>query len=293
MKIGSLFSGIGGLDLAVESVTRGRVVWQAETDPYAAAVLARRWPGVPNLGDVTDIVDPPAVDVLCGGFPCQDISVAGKRAGIGGDQSGLWKDFARIIRNVGPRVVFVENVAALAVRGLGVVLGDLAGLGFNAEWGCVSACDVGATHRRRRMWILADRDRELIREFAERGQLVAAERRDRKPSDPRVDLAHTGHDGHEGRRALDDQHGCDASWNDVDGRDKSLVFPPPPDDGEGWGRWIRSGRPPPGVLRVSYGAPSGMDARRRRARVRCLGNAVVPRQAAWAFRSLINRGATP
>jgi len=156
LTVGSLFSGIGGFELGLERAGM-RVIWQAEIDPYAAAVLRKHWPGVPNHGDVRSIragyVERP--DVLCGGFPCQDISNAGKREGIDGERSGLWSEFARIIGELRPRYVIVENVAAMLGRGIERVLGDLAALGFDAEWHCIPAAAVGAPHRRDRVWILA------------------------------------------------------------------------------------------------------------------------------------------
>lgn len=156
MRVGSLFSGIGGFDLAAR--WRGwHTSWVSEIDPVACRVLATQFPDAPNLGDITKIdfttVEP--VDVLVGGFPCTDISNAGKQEGITGPQSRLWFDYARAIRDVRPRYVVVENVAALVHRGLGTVLGSLAEIGFDAEWGCFSASDVGAAHRRDRIWILA------------------------------------------------------------------------------------------------------------------------------------------
>jgi len=155
VRYGSLFSGIGGLDLALEAFGH-TPAWQAESDPYARAVLARHWPGVHCYEDVRQIdAEAPPVDIVCGGFPCQDISNAGKRAGIGGERSGLWSEFARIIRVLRPRFVFVENVAALTVRGLDRVLGDLASLGFDAEWDVFRAADVGAPHLRARIFILS------------------------------------------------------------------------------------------------------------------------------------------
>jgi DNA (cytosine-5)-methyltransferase 1 len=95
------------------------------------------------------------IDVISGGFPCQDISAAGKGAGLAGERSGLWSEYVRIIRDVEPRFVFVENSPALTLRGFGEVLGDLASLGFDARWGVFSAADAGARHRRERIWILA------------------------------------------------------------------------------------------------------------------------------------------
>lgn len=154
LTVGSLFAGIGGFDLGLERAGM-RIVWQSEIDPYASAVLRKHWPDVPNLGDIRNIRNPPTVDVLCGGFPCQDISAAGKGAGINGERSGLWREYARIIGEVRPRFVLVENVSALLSRGLGRVLGDLAALGFDAEWHCIPAEAVGAPHQRDRIWIVA------------------------------------------------------------------------------------------------------------------------------------------
>jgi DNA (cytosine-5)-methyltransferase 1 len=154
LTAGSLFSGIGGFDLGLERAGM-RIAWQSEIDPYASAILKKHWPDVPNFGDIRNIQNPPTVDVLCGGFPCQDISTAGKGAGINGERSGLWREYARIIGEVRPRFVLVENVSALLSRGLGRVLGDLAALGFDAEWHCIPASAVGAPHQRDRIWIVA------------------------------------------------------------------------------------------------------------------------------------------
>jgi DNA (cytosine-5)-methyltransferase 1 len=183
MNVLDLFSGIGGFSLGLERAGM-RTVAFCEIDPYARAVLARHWPGVPIFDDVRALtaetlayrqgsgrgpgwsrgLDSSSawklqhafrVDVICGGFPCQDISNAGKRAGIDGERSGLWSEFARIIGEVRPRYVIVENVAALLGRGIERVLGDLAALGYDAEWHCIPASAVGAPHRRDRVWIVA------------------------------------------------------------------------------------------------------------------------------------------
>jgi DNA (cytosine-5)-methyltransferase 1 len=186
MKIGSLFSGAGMLDKAVEHVFGGEVVWHCEQDKAASKVLAHHWPSVPNLGDITAVdwtaVEP--VDVLCGGFPCQDVSAAGKRAGIkDGTRSGLWAVFADAIDTLRPSIVIIENVRGLLsarahrnlepadttlgneserliLRAAGAVLGDLADLGYDAQWATIAAGDVGAPHRRERVFIVA---------YAERG----------------------------------------------------------------------------------------------------------------------------
>ncbi|UJD20919.1 DNA methylase [Mycobacterium phage Zimmer] len=168
MRIGSLFSGVGGLDLAVEEVFGGETVWQSEVNPHASTVLAKRF-GVPNLGDITKIDwhDVPPVDVLCGGFPCQDVSHAGLKAGIeSGTRSGLWAHFAQAIDIMRPRFVVIENVRGLlsakatgpqgvSMRAMGRVLGDLSDIGYDASWKTLAAGSVGAPHRRERVFILA------------------------------------------------------------------------------------------------------------------------------------------
>jgi DNA (cytosine-5)-methyltransferase 1 len=181
MNVLDLFSGIGGFSLGLERAGM-RTVAFCEIDPYCRRVLAKHWPNVPIFGDIRDLtasnlVAHPdyqrqlqqsgtvgqergrpsdcGIELICGGFPCQDISVAGKGAGITGERSGLWSEYARIIGEVRPRYVIVENVAALLGRGLDQVLGDLAALGFDAEWHCIPASAVGAPHRRDRLWIIA------------------------------------------------------------------------------------------------------------------------------------------
>ena len=155
--VGSLCTGYGGLDLAVELVLGGRLAWYAETDRHAQTVLNRRWPDVTNLGDIrtVDWAEVTPVDVLTAGFPCQDISNAGKRAGITGVHSSLWTCVTDAVRVLRPGLVVVENVAALLRRGFDVVHRDLAALGYDTSWTCLRASDVGAAHRRDRLFLLA------------------------------------------------------------------------------------------------------------------------------------------
>jgi DNA (cytosine-5)-methyltransferase 1 len=158
-SVGSLCTGYGGLDLAVHQVLRGRLAWYAETDRHASTVLAARFPGVGNLGDIRTVnwhtVAP--VDIVTAGFPCQDISDAGKRHGITGAHSGLWAAVADAVRTLAPPLAFVENVAALRRRGLDTVHRDLATLGYDTRWVCLRASDIGAAHRRDRLFLLAIR----------------------------------------------------------------------------------------------------------------------------------------
>lgn len=160
MNVLDLFSGIGGFARGLESAGM-RTVAFCEYEPYCQAVLRRHWPKVPCYPDVRELTaerlatDGISADAICGGFPCQDISHAGFGAGIEGKRSGLWSHFARLIGELRPRYVIVENVAALLDRGMGTVLGDLARIGYDAEWSIISACSVGAPHVRRRVFIVA------------------------------------------------------------------------------------------------------------------------------------------
>lgn len=158
MRVLSLFSGIGGLDLGLERAGM-TIVAHSEIDSYASRVLAKHWPGVPNVGDITkadwsDWVG--LVDVIAGGFPCQDVSRAGRRVGVvDGIKSGLFREVVRAVRDLRPRYVLLENTATLTANGLGEVLWQLAALGYDAEWECLSAAAFGANHIRDRMFVVA------------------------------------------------------------------------------------------------------------------------------------------
>jgi DNA (cytosine-5)-methyltransferase 1 len=162
LRVLSLFAGIGGFDLGLERTGGFKTIAFCEIEPFCRRVLAKHWPGVPCYHDVRELTadrlstDGIAVDVICGGFPCQDISSAGKGAGIAeGTRSGLWVEYARLIGELRPSYVIVENVSELLGRGMGRVCGDLASLGYDAEWQDVSAEDIGAPHPRSRIWIVA------------------------------------------------------------------------------------------------------------------------------------------
>ncbi|WP_344276795.1 DNA cytosine methyltransferase [Streptomyces hebeiensis] len=189
LRIGSVCTGYGGLDMAVQTVFGGTLAWVADNDPGAARILAHRYPGVPNLGDLTAVgwhaVEP--VDIVTGGYPCQPFSTAGKRKGTK-DARHIWPDIARALGVLRPRLAVFENVAGHLSLGFDTVLGDLAALGFDAEWRCVRASDIGAAHQRNRLFVLAwpadTGSQGLARRWAEG---TASHRRHLSAADP-VDL---------------------------------------------------------------------------------------------------------
>ena len=261
LTVGSLFSGIGGLDLGLERAGM-RVVWQCEIDPYCRAVLRHHWPGLRLYEDIHDIdgsAEP--VDLICGGFPCQPVSVAGQRL-EDEDPRWLWPQMARVIGLLRPRFVLVENVPGLRGRGLGLVTGDLASLGYDAEWNVVSAAALGAPHIRKRLFVIAYPRYVQLR--VERGwgertggqdsllaQSDGTERDAGDVADPH------GFRCHRGARYLTQEN-----W-----RQKS-------ENGSGWAV-------EPTVGRVAHGVPN------RLAQLRALGNAVVPQVAEAVGRMIL------
>jgi len=286
--VGSLFAGIGGIDLGLERAGF-QTVWQVEKDEYARRVLAKHWPDVARYGDVRYFLGGKrwrrvrsawSVDLIAGGFPCQDISYAGKGAGIEGSRSGLWSEFERIIRLLRPRVVFVENVPALLARGLGRVLGDLAACGYDAEWDCIPACAVGAPHRRDRLFVVA---------YAEKPGLEGSGLQ-RRSTISNQNVANTPRvfQGRQEQRAERQRvgTGCQSVFSDAHrrrcfGQKEHAAFTrrDGPDDGlpQRNDTWLAE----PDVGRVADGVPARVD------RLRGLGNAVVPQVAEWIGRRLI------
>ena len=162
MNVLDLFSGIGGFSLGLERAGFKTVAF-CEVDKKCQAVLKKHWPDVPMFDDVSNLKGKDIeekIDVICGGFPCQDISLAGKGAGLAGKRSGLWSEFHRLIEEIRPKYAIIENVSALRSRGLDQVLRALSEIGYDAEWHCITAASVGAPHRRDRIWIVAYADNE-------------------------------------------------------------------------------------------------------------------------------------
>lgn len=172
-RVLSLFAGIGGFDIGLERSGGFETVAFCEIDPYCQAVLRKHWPGIPCYDDVRTLTadrlraDGIIPDVICGGFPCQDISFAGNGAGLAGERSGLWSEYARIISEVRPKYVILENVAAILGRGLQRVLSDLASIRYDAEWHVISAFHVGLPHIRDRLWLVAYSSQERPSESLE------------------------------------------------------------------------------------------------------------------------------
>ncbi len=249
MRVGSLFAGIGGFDLGLERAGFD-IAWQVEIDPYCQRVLAKHWPTVQRYGDIRAIdwsaVEP--VDLLCGGFPCQDISFAGKGAGLSGERSGLWFEYAKAIDALKPRYVLIENVAALRSRGLDQVLGSLAALGYDAEWHCIPASAVGAPHRRDRVWIAAYASCTGRRS---RGQSSSTRQEIAHRS---IEMAHSTSAGSQGHRTE-----CELGQSQSEMQISR----------SGW--WQSE----PDVGRVAHGVHARVD------RLRALGNAIVPQIAEW------------
>jgi len=268
-----LFSGIGGFALAARWVG-WETVGFCEIDPYCQQVLRKHWPDVPIYEDVRELDGRTMghVDIITGGFPCQDISYAGKGAGIRGERSGLWSELCRIIGELRPGLAVLENVSALLGRGLDVVLGDLAEIGYDAEWHCISAAHVGAPHLRDRIWIIAypqhsDADcpgsyREAVNQH--RGSEQAHQQVRFAGSLGEV-LAHTL------RMWQPQQEGREQDAENV-GQSSRYSWK----DGGRMGIWNTE----PDVGRVAHGIPKRVD------RLRGLGNAIVPHVAEVIFRAI-------
>jgi len=295
LTFGSLFSGIGGIDLGLERAGM-TCVWQSEIEPYACRVLAKHWPAIPNLGDIRDIdwTTVPRTDVVAGGYPCQPFSLAGRRAGAD-DPRHLWPMFADCIRMVRPRYALLENVSGHLTLGFGDVQADLAALGYDTRWDCIPAAAVGAPHLRDRVFIIARDSRpEQRRSVADRDNsgsydpLRAGWDAPWHGSTPLADTScsrcqtfdptqGTGElAGHACRcnqvaRSVADS-GCVTAQIPITRRQSTVAQ-------SEWRAWWQV---EPGVGRVVDGLPNRMD------RLRGLGNAVVPQVAEHVGRIIMS-----
>ena len=296
MRIGSLFSGIGGFDLAAQWMGWS-TKWYSEINPYACQVMEQHFGGAYAVGDITQWHPDPvgdAVDLVCGGFPCQPVSLAGKRQAQN-DERWLWPEFARILGVLRPRYVAIENVPGLRSRGLGDVLRDLAQIGYDAEWTSLSAADVGAAHLRERVWVVAYPHSDGRLRI---GGSLRAEQQGPPGDEPlgrhrpwgeQRDPGPVADAQERAQRAGLRPDGPPAEWRRRSG-DGGGPVGDPDDAGRGEQRGAgaiqaeqlaaecRSGwATEPDVGRVAYGVPARVD------RLRCLGNAIVPQCAQHIF----------
>ena len=300
MRIGSLFSGIGGLELGLEASGLGHTVWQVEQSEFCRDVLARHWPKVERFEDVKEVGarNLSEVDLICGGFPCQDISSAGKGAGLYGSRSGLWFEYARIIKEMRPAWVVVENVASGASRWVTQVTSHLAELGYETLPIPISAADVGAPHLRKRVFLVAHSEREQLRKQSRRsireegqgsalptehGQARNVTNTDSNSKPTRAidgEVANLQESSGSGERHAPDSMQTGRSRNERGGCEKThSAF-------AGDYTW-HGGTPIAPVCGVDDGFPD------RTQRLRALGNAVVPQCAevvGWVIRELVREG---
>ena len=274
LTVGSLFAGIGGFDLGLERAWM-QVKWQVEIDPYCLKVLEKHWPHVRRYTDIKTVdwsgVEP--VDLVCGGFPCQPVSVAGKRKGTADDR-WLWPEFIRCVGVLRPRYVLIENVPGLLTandgRAFAEVLRDMAACGYDAEWDCIPASAVGAHHRRDRFWLVANDGQQAVRTdngkrtkriFQNEGTL-RLESDSSRTHVPNPDSEHCQE--HE-------------RWDQFQEKGREVPFGRRDCDGG------RTWSPEPSVGRVVDGVSTRMDKNR----LHCLGNAVVPQVVEWIGRRIM------
>lgn len=280
LRVLDLFSGIGGFSLGLERTGGFETVAFCEMKPHARAVLAKNFPGVPCHDDVTTYdFKKGEADVITAGFPCQDLSFAGAGAGLAGARSGLYREVIRAIRVVRPLRAVLENVAALLSRGLGTVLGDLASVGYDAEWHCIPASAVGAPHRRDRIWIVADAGgeqhesgrppisgtlaSELSRAYSDASGERCAEGRELRHVEPAQRLAGLREEMAD-TECIDAQRFVAGIVDEKERQKQGRRSTRPRGHGLGW--WAIE----PRLGRVAHGVPNRVD------RLAELGNAVIP-----------------
>lgn len=325
-RLGSLFSGIGGFELGLERAIPGlRTVWQVEQEPFCQSILRKHWSESIIYDDVRTInknnVAP--IDILCGGFPCQDISLAGKGGGINAERSGLWWEYHRIINELQPRIAVMENVPAITIRGLGAVLGSLAEIGYDAEWVTISAAQFGAPHKRDRWFCIAypsgfackrrtptnthsnrirtqnpiqsrgetsvvyDRERDATHSSGFRGRETAY-RGSVESCDDREQIQQGGQEIQESTNSyssLSTRGGVSLGAQKRQPRVNSCF--------RSQSLWENSYIPQPTICRVDDGVPRKLDRasnKIRKHRIKALGNAIVPQCSQWIGEKIWDSG---
>ena len=280
LRLIDTFSGIGGFSYAAEKLVGGfKTVAFVECEPFCQKVLKKHWPHVEQFHDIrTYNPEPYSADIICGGFPCQSISNAGKREGITEtSQSGLWYELYRVICLLQPRYVVLENVSAILSKGLGIVLGNLAEAGYNCEWCCIPATFIkGACHQRDRWWLVAystsvSNGSQI--EIQARGDTVI-----RRPT--------TNTEGSEGNgNETIEKYGkarTQEIFRDRNGGKNTYTWRNTPHELRGdWREWSIK----PVICRDPNGVPSGVD---RTKRLKALGNSIVPQVAAIPLQRVLD-----
>jgi DNA (cytosine-5)-methyltransferase 1 len=282
LKVLDLFAGIGGFSLGLERTGGFETIGFCELDKKAQAVLKKHWPEVPIYDDVTKLTKDDihgTVDVITGGFPCQDISLAGKGAGLEGERSGLWWEYHRLIKELQPKWVIAENVSALRSRGLDQVLRSLSEIGYDAEWHCIPASAVGAPHRRDRVWIVAYPQLHGLTSSSITRSLEEAIRQESTGKDNTFNT--------EGASSLSTSSEAMANPNQlgtqVQTSGKHTSQPMLRGSSEDWKTTVGSfWAVEPNVGRVAHGVPKRVD------RIKQLGNAVVPQIPELIGRVILN-----
>jgi len=298
VKIGSLFAGIGGFELGIErAIPNSETIWQVEQNPFCQSILSKHWPKAKIYNDVRDItinnVEP--VDVLLGGFPCQDISTAGKQKGVNdGEKSSLWWEMWRIIRDIRPRIVIMENVANIIRLGGSDVVGSLAKIGYDCEWTVISAQQFGAPHVRERWFCVAytssqrhqTSQNQSIR-FESRGEGI----RSNSPGGAiSQSIPHTNSENAGQLSKLSQR--LETSQNPQHGSSFGCSFMSSDGDYSRGGHWSRC-ESQPILCGVDDGVPNWLDRdtkREHNQRLQALGNAIVPQCSQWVGEQVLKSG---
>jgi len=298
VKIGSLFAGVGGFELGIErAIPNSETIWQVEQNPFCQSILSKHWPKAKIYNDVRDIkinnVDP--VDVLLGGFPCQDISTAGKQKGVNdGEKSSLWWEMWRIIGDIRPRVVIMENVANIIRLGGSDVVGSLTQIGYDCEWTVISAQQFGAPHVRERWFCVAYSSGQRHQTSQDQSIRFESQRQGIRSKSPSGAIS----------KSIPNTHGAfageltqlsrrlEASQNPQNGTSFGSPFMSSDGDHSRGGHWSRC-KDKPILCGVDDGVSDWMDRTTKREhnkRLQALGNAIVPQCSQWVGEQVLKSG---
>lgn len=310
IKIGSLFSGIGGFELGLErAIPNSETIWQCEQDAFCQKILAKHWPNAIIYDDVRNINNQvESIDILCGGFPCQDISLAGNRKGINENtRSGLWWEMHRIIGILEPRIAIMENVPGITTLGGCDVIGSLANIGYDCEWTIISASQCGAPHIRKRWFCIAypNSTNQTITRTTTQSEIFSTIRKTIIQSENKC----TGEENTGGKNI---QHIRWPDISEISSNPGCKRFQEYPNQQQQtiretlsvseythrrtshseWNYW-KEYQAPSAICRVDDGIPTGLDRTTRRNynnRLKALGNAIVPQCSQWIGEQLVNSG---